>query len=309
MVIKNKVTEAKISNQSSEYAITEKAFLGRIFSPIRVLRELGFMYLDSMRNANKDTKPSDSQAAVFSREDINYLENIYFHVTRSLGVRPYAFAPIRTSPRRTYDRLKDVQEPGGDHIPMVLANMFTSNLQEWERLREQLIGFGEASGLFTDIEIKRKGKKESDPFQIGIKNFGQAFNLVDVGYGVSQVLPIVVDIFQKQQQTSFLLQQPEVHLHPRAQAELGTVLGALAKTQGKRFIVETHSDFLIDRVRMDIRDKKTIEAKDVAILYFERSKSGVNVHHLDVDDQGNIVNAPSGYRQFFLQEERRFLLG
>ena len=305
----NRVIEAKVSNQTSEYAIPEKAFLGRMFNPIRVLRELNFMIRDRARGIEKDIKPTEHQDGILTQDDLNYLESIYFSVMRSLGARPYAFAPIRTSPRRTYDRLKDVQEPGGDHIPMVLANMSTSNLKEWEGLREQLISFGEASGLFTDIEIKRKGKKESDPFQIDIKNFGQPFNLVDVGYGVSQVLPIVVDIFQKPQQTSFLLQQPEVHLHPRAQAELGTVLGTLAKTQSKRFIVETHSDFLIDRIRMDIRDKKTVEAKDVAILYFERSKSGVHVHHLEVDDQGNIVNPPPSYRQFFLQEERRFLLG
>ena len=104
--------------------------------------------------------------------------------------------------------------------------------------------------------MKRKGQKESDPFQIEIKSSSRAFNLVDVGYGVSQVLPIVVDVLQEPKDTTFLLQQPEVHLHPKAQAELGSFLATLGKEQHKRFVIETHSDYLIDRIRMDVRDSK-----------------------------------------------------
>ena len=53
-----------------------------------------------------------------------------------------------------------------------------------------------------------------------------------------------------------LMQQPEVHLHPRAQAQLGSFLGYLAIKQKKQFLVETHSDYLVDRVRIDVRDGK-----------------------------------------------------
>jgi len=188
---------------------------------------------------------------------------------------------------------------------MVLAKTLLERSLKSEDLRQALRSFGEASGLFKSVEVKRKGSKESDPFQIGVKTTGQSFNLVDVGYGVSQALPIIVDVVLNPKSSSFLLQQPEVHLHPKAQAELGSFLASLAKTQDKRFIIETHSDYLIDRIRMDIRDKKQIRPEDVAILYFERSKSGVAIHELELDDFGNIKNAPPSYRQFFLDEERR----
>jgi predicted ATPase len=188
---------------------------------------------------------------------------------------------------------------------MVLAKIFLEGANGSKRLQDALNNFGKASGLFNSVEVKRKGHKESDPFQIAIKTIGQSFNLVDVGYGVSQVLPILVDVLQNPKESTFLLQQPEVHLHPRAQAELGSFLAALAKEQNKRFIIETHSDYLIDRVRMDIRDKKHLTPDEVAILYFEKSQTGVDIHQLKVDEFGNVVNAPPTYRQFFLEEERR----
>jgi len=118
-----------------------------------------------------------------------------------------------------------------------------------------------------------------------------------------------VDCLRGEGGGTYLLQQPEVHLHPRAQAELGSFLAVLAKQQNKRFVIETHSDYLVDRVRMDIRDKKGITPEDVALLYFERTNGEATIHRLELDDQGNILNAPPGYRSFFLEEERRFLGG
>jgi predicted ATPase len=154
------------------------------------------------------------------------------------------------------------------------------------------------------------GSSESDPFQIRLHIGGTTVNLIDVGYGVSQVLPIVVDSLRSKQGGTFLLQQPEVHLHPKAQAELGSFLGILAKQQDKRFVIETHSDYLVDRIRMDIRDKKNgLRPEDVSLLYFERRNGEAQIHRLELDEQGNIVNAPPGYRSFFLEEERRFLGG
>ena len=67
----------------------------------------------------------------------------------------------------------------------------------------------------------------------------------------------------------FLLQQPEVHLHPTAQAALGSLFCEIAG-RDRQIIVETHSDYIIDRVRMDVRDKKTnLKPEDVSILFFE----------------------------------------
>ena len=70
-------------------------------------------------------------------------------------------------------------------------------------------------------------------------------------------------------------------------------------------IIETHSDYLLDRVLMDVRDEK-IGARDVLILYFERVGDGVKIHPIEVDAAGRVVDVPEGYRSFFLDEQRRF---
>ncbi|HBL31676.1 MAG TPA: hypothetical protein DD490_33045 [Acidobacteria bacterium] len=223
------------------------------------------------------------------------------------NTRPYAFAPVRTRPLRTYDPIKGSISPEGDHVPLILATLARS--ADWEALAAALESFGRHSGLFTGVEVRQLGASESDPFQIQVHIGGKPINLIDVGYGVSQILPILVDCLRGENGGTFLLQQPEVHLHPRAQAELGSFLAVLAKQQDKRFVIETHSDYLVDRVRMDIRDKKGITPEDVALLYFERKNGESTIHRLELDEQGNILNAPPGYRSFFLEEERRFLGG
>jgi hypothetical protein len=244
-----------------------------------------------------------------SDSDLEILNRFAYQLSSSLGPRPYAFAPIRTRPQRTYEPLKEVPSPEGSHVPIVLARTLSSDPQGWDRLRQSLDLFGKASGLFKDVTVKRLGRKASDPFQIRVKISGPAFNLVDVGYGVSQVLPVIVDSLQQPAGSTFLLQQPEVHLHPKAQSELGSLLALLAKQQNKRFLIETHSDYIVDRVRMDVRDRDHLTPNDVSILYFEREDGSVRIHPLETDPLGNIVNPPPGYRQFFLEEERRLLEG
>jgi len=128
--------------------------------------------------------------------------------------------------------------------------------------------------------------------------------LIDVGYGVSQALPIIVDILQS---TSglFLIQQPEVHLHPQAQAALGSLFAKQAGRK-RKLLIETHSDHLVDRIRMEVRDG-TLNPSDVSLLYFERLKHGSLIHNLELDKNGSITNPPPGYRQFFMNEERSLL--
>ena len=291
-----------VTTPQGTQSIDERVAFRGWFSINRILTDLRFLFSRDFRSTKENP---EIQQPVLTEIELRGLQNLAFELSRSIGQRPYAFAPIRTRPQRTYDPLKEVPKPEGSHVPMVLARTFLEDSKGSKELKEALNSFGKASGLFNSVEVKRKGHKESDPFQVGIKTIGQAFNLVDVGYGVSQALPIVVDALQNPKKSTFLLQQPEVHLHPKAQAELGSFLAALSKEQDKQFIIETHSDYLIDRLRMDIRDKKYISPDDVAILYFEKSQGGVEIHNLELDEFGNLINAPSTYRQFFLAEERR----
>ena len=224
--------------------------------------------------------------------------------------RPFASAPIRSRPRRTYDPTRPTRDPEGEYVPTYLASMSYSDRNKWLRLKNALEAFGQTSGLFDEIDIKLLGKTGGSPFQVQIRKFGRRLkgakrNLIDVGYGVSQTLPLLTELLREDAPSMFLLQQPEVHLHPSAQAALGSLFCNIAG-QDRQLIVETHSDYILDRVRMDIRDKKTdLRPEDVSILFFEPDELDVTIHSLRLDEQGNILDAPDGYRDFFMAETRR----
>jgi len=233
-------------------------------------------------------------------------------LARELGppwsVRPFASAPIRTAPKRTYDPVRETPTAAGDHVPMLLARLASGDAETWGRIADAIVRFGGACGLLDGIEVYRPRRKDSEPFQIHVEIQGQkrSVNLIDVGYGVSQVLPLLVDSLTTPAETMLLLQQPEVHLHPRAQAEVGSFLGSLVAT-GRSFVVETHSDHLIDRICTDVRDGRGVKRDDVVVLYFERKGATVEVHPLRVDEQGTLIGAPPGYREFFRREQLRHL--
>ena len=88
---------------------------------------------------------------------------------------------------------------------------------------------------------------------------------------------------------AFLLQQPEVHLHPRGQAELASLFVQAFKQSGNRFLIETHSDYIVDRVRISVR-KGLLKPDDVSILYFEPRGSAVAVHDMTLDEHGNLLD-------------------
>ena len=114
-------------------------------------------------------------------------------------------------------------------MPLEMARRKALAPAEWEKVRLALSTFGKNSGLFDDIDIRLLGKHDGDPFQILVKMGGPAVNLVDVGYGVSQALPIVYELQNSAQYDVLLMQQPEVHLHPRAQAEIGTLVCSIIR--------------------------------------------------------------------------------
>ena len=252
-----------------------------------------------------------------SRDDIRKLDRLFYFRGNHLLLprwntesRPFAGAPVRSRPRRTYDPIRPARDAEGEYIPAYLANLYRGNSDEWQKLKASLEDFGRRSGLFDDIAITSFGKTSGAPFQIRIRKWGKRRkgvdrNLIDVGYGVSQTLPMLTELLRPDSPQMFLLQQPEVHLHPSAQAALGSLFCAVA-SQRKQLIVETHSDYIIDRVRMDVRDNTAgLKPDDVSILYFERDDLDVKIHSIRLDEMGNVLGAPPGYRQFFTDEMMR----
>ena len=226
--------------------------------------------------------------------------------------RPFTSAPVRSKPRRTYDPSLASPDPEGDYVPMFLANLSAEDKTTWDHIKSRLERFGETAGLFDEITIKQLGKKGSEPFQVQVRKFqgrrkGPLRNLIDVGYGVSQVLPVITELLRRDEGSLSLLQQPEVHLHPCAQAALGSLFCEIASSN-QQLVVETHSDHLLDRVRMEVRDGTTgLKPDDVSILFFERDGLEVNIHRLRIDEDGNINGQPNSYRRFFMEETRRSL--
>ena len=243
----------------------------------------------------------------------NHIEDMIDMMSTGLSLfdrRPFASAPIRSSPRRTYDSSRPSPDPQGTYIPTYLASMQFRDEAQWAALKAKMEKYGRVSGLFDEFSIKQFGTYEGAPFQLRVRKFGERRkgskrNLIDVGYGVSQALPVLVELFRPDGAPMFLLQQPEVHLHPSAQAALGSLFCTMAASN-RQLIVETHSEYIVDRVRMDIRDQTTdLKPDDVSLLFFERTDLDVLIHSLMFDEEGNVLNAPDGYGQFFMNEMRR----
>ena len=221
-------------------------------------------------------------------------------------IRFESFAPIRSNPMRTYNPVREVKDPAGSGMPVTLMNMYRNDKKKWENLRGKLVHFGKASGLFDDIAIKTHGRAVNNPFQLQVKSKGIKTNIVDVGYGVSQILPILVRIITASKNTTFLVQQPEVHLHPKGQAALVTLMLEIKNKRENSFIVETHSEYMINRAKIEIMNGN-ISHEDVSVIYLESKGNKVKVHNIIFDKNADMTNVPDEYNKFFMQETNKLL--
>lgn len=225
-------------------------------------------------------KPTNQDLAAFSR-----FVNFFRHTFRAPEI-PLLITPIHPrglEPRRLY-----TFNPLGSSIGQ--ANL------------EAINDAGRDLGLFHRIEVRQMG---SDEFEILADVSGSLCNLCDVGYGVASLLPFLKALATAPPRTLFLVQQPEVHIHPSAQAKL---VEMMAKTS-HRFIVETHSDHVIDWFRILVKEKQ-MAPSDVGIIYFEAhpdDASAIRLYQISLDELANLSGQPRSYRQFFSDETARVL--
>lgn len=213
-------------------------------------------------------------------------------------------APIRTKPRRTYDDYTIDFSPEGDHTPYLLRKL-KKDARQRERIDSELDSFGRKSGLFKALSIREFGKSTTSPFSLDVHLGNAPISIDNVGYGVSQSLPVVVEMLAGKQGDWFAIQQPEVHLHPRAQAALGEVVHELASKNSCKLLVETHSDFLIDRFRLKVAESNRLRSQ---VLFFSRADGANKVTPIPIDDEGNYPDdQPDDFRAFFLEEQLRLL--
>lgn len=172
--------------------------------------------------------------------------------------------------------------------------------------------FGKESGLFEAIKIRRLVKNLPDsPLIASVVKSNKEFFLNQVGVGVSQVVPVLIEtIFSTasnaRRKIPVLIQQPELHLHPIAQAALGSFFFRAGR-KGVRGLLETHSSFLIDRFRAEIRDQNNndddnFSHENAVILFCENSVEGNKASTVNIKPDGQISGEPDTYHKFFVDE-------
>lgn len=206
--------------------------------------------------------------------------------------------PMRAKTRRLHHGSKTHFSSTGEHTPYMLRDV----LSESPELAESINEFGRVSGLFDEIVVSTiKTKVKDKPFVLQVRKADKYFHVDELGFGVGQVLPIITDISFYPSGTSFLIQQPELHLHPKAQAALGDVFHKAA-LDGSALVVETHSDFIIDRFRMALKKKGDGDLRS-QVIYFDKTAEGANsAHEIEINGDGAFVDPPENFRSFFVKE-------
>ncbi len=219
-------------------------------------------------------------------------------------------APIRSKPLRTYDSgYRRAFSPEGEHTPYLVKDILGKERTANE-FADYIGRFGLDSGLYKDIDVRRFGRQITSPFELRVSIGESKLRISNVGYGVSQSLPVIVELFARSSNSWYVIQQPEVHLHPRAQAALGNLVWTAAVDDSKRFLIETHSDFMIDRFRVCYRNGTDDQRNNIRsqVLFFERHNSGNRVHSIPIERNGEYSDQqPKSFREFFIREQMDIL--
>lgn len=150
-------------------------------------------------------------------------------------------------------------------------------------------------GVAESIQSQDKGKFGHE-LVVGIEGSGRLHDLTHVGVGVSQVLPILVASLLAEPDTTLVFEQPELHLHPKVQTRLADFF--LSMTQlGKQCVIETHSEYLVNRIRFRTAAAVTTNPwLDAVKLYFvERGADGSTFRDVAMNEFGAILNWPEGF--------------
>lgn len=216
--------------------------------------------------------------------------------------------PIHLKPKAQYNRT-EIKTTDPSYILCEMAEMKKN--ENWNRISEELNKFGKASKLFQSLDIDISDEKNGEsPFSIKVTVDELISDITNVGYGVSQFLPVLANVFisDSKKYNTFLMQQPETHLHPRVESEFATLMiNMINKYKEKyKFICETHSDYIIQRARIEIKEKN-LNPEDFLILYFELKNGEAKIYPVTIDSNGNIENQPDSYKEFFLSEDYKLL--
>ncbi len=209
-------------------------------------------------------------------------------------------APLRATAERYY-RSQDLSvnevDFRGTNLSMFLRSLNDvdrNNFQDWMSELFGISVMAKSVGGHISLEVH-----EPD---------GQKYNLADVGFGLSQLLPIVVQLWVALKQgkrqrnnipITFAVEQPEVHLHPALQAKMADLfVSSVSNSEGGlRILVETHSEAIVNRIG-DCISKGLIRSEDVQVVIFERKRSDLaHLANSIYDEEGVLIDWPYGFFQ------------
>ena len=216
---------------------------------------------------------------------------------------------LRGNPERTY-KLTSM----GPRYPGRFENYATSIIHEWQETEDErlntLVNALYALGLTGQVGTKKIGDARIE-LQVGrLPHRGtdktDMVSITDVGFGVSQVLPVLVALIGAEPGQLVYIEQPELHLHPRAQVALANVLADAAK-RGVRVVAETHSSLLLLGVQTLVVEG-SLSPDLVKLHWFTRGENGVTeVNSADLDKMGAYGDWPEDFGDVDLVEQSRYL--
>ncbi len=239
-------------------------------------------------------------------------------ITRFFTRQIRYLGPLRVNPKSAQsivpfsERLGEVGEDGMYAASAYYFNRLTKivwfnpNIRQTQQgtLQEALNTWAIYLEVADQVQIESAGSIGMI-WKVVLKKNQQARTLPNVGVGISQLLPILVMGLLAPKDTLLLIEQPELHLHPRVQARLGDFFMGLAKC-GKQCLIETHSENLVSQLRYYIVEAGGQENSDCLIYFVDQDEQGAaKFEQVDISPQGNILNWPDGFfDETALQEGR-----
>ena len=150
--------------------------------------------------------------------------------------------------------------------------------------------------MVHDFRVERIAE-DSPLYRVKVRKSPQAVETLipDVGFGVSQILPALVLCFYAPVGSTVILEQPEIHLHPLAQAGLADALIDAYQKRGVQIIIESHSEHLLRRIQRRISEE-TVSQDDVGMYFCSQDGGGASqIDKLELDKFGNISNWPENF--------------
>lgn len=251
---------------------------------------------------------SDRSLARYKNAD--FLADFALAVERGLDGLSY-LGPLRDHPRRTYGWSGNTPAgvgPRGEYAIASILAAQAANRTLNRGYRKKVQPFAEfiASwlvdlGVIETFAVRPTAPGRKD-YDVKVKTLGGLTEvaLPDVGFGISQVLPALVQAFYCEPGSIVWMEQPEIHLHPQVQAELADVfISAVQSYEGGRprqvqVILESHSEHLLNRLQRRIAEG-AIKADQVAIYFARSGRKGADLEALEVNDDGDITNWPEHF--------------